>query len=623
MQRHGIRFGRNGPSTGAHRWRRGFASSLTLLAATSVSARTDPLAPIGRFIVYTSRAAQTPPMGWNPWNAFRTDVDETKIRGVAQTMVRSGLAAKGYRYVNVDDGWALQRLPDGRIRIRQSMFPSAAAGPRDTGSLRPFVDYLHGLGLKAGLYTDIGRNTCAQRWDAQSPNLPIGSVAQRQVGSFGHAAQDMRTMFADWRFDYVKIDACGVADYTTDLGPVRAGQYRPFAPLIVRGDIPASDPAAVERLYATLGTAIRRWGGGDAVLSICAWGEALSPAWGHVRGNLWRTSPDIEFTWKSMLGNLDSAVDGALYAGPGRWNDPDMLAIGHGAFDEHHLTEARAHFTMWAIMASPLLLGYDLRSSPPALLDIVGNAEAIAVDQDRAGNQGISYRSGDTMTVVRTLAGTGARAVALFNRGDTPAEASVSWEQLGFAAHSRATVRDLWAHHARADAADRITVSLAAHEAVLLRLQGTPGDPAMTLLDEMPARINVAADGLPAKAKRPMGQFPARLGAAPDGTPLRVGDRRFAKGVGLYANSRLEIRADGRFRRFIATPVVLTGTDTVRFRVYADRKLVREIVLSPSAPPHPIDVAIGAAGIVELVALDPQGKARPPMIAWAEAGLRR
>ena len=594
------------------------------VAALPAGAQVAPLAPSGAFSVYPTGAAQTPPMGWNPWNAFRTEVDEAKVRESAQALVATGLAAKGYVYVNVDDGWALKRLPDGRLRIRDSMFPSSKVAGSDTGSFVPFTAFLHGLGLKAGLYTDIGRNTCAQRWDADSRNLPEGSVAERQVGSFGHAEQDMRTMFADWKFDYVKIDACGVADYTPADPPVTSGQYQAFAPLIVRGDIPKSDPRGVEALYARLGEAARRFGGDAAVLSICAWGEALSPIWGHVRGNLWRTSPDVEFTWKSMLGNFDSVVDGALYAGPGHWNDPDMLAVGHGDFDADHLTEARSHVTMWAIAAAPLLLGYDLRQPAPALLALVGNAEMIAIDQDAAGNQGVPYRSGDAMTVVRTLSGTGARAVALLNRGTQPVTARVTWAQLGFAPGTRAAVRDVWAQADRAPATDTITATLPAHGSVLLRVAGTPADPSTTLLDKMPARVNIAADGLTPETALAMGKFPARIATAPDGTPLVAAGKTFAHGIGLFANSRIEVRAGGDFRRFVATPLVLGGDRPVRFRVYADRKLVKEVAVAPAQAAQPIDADVAGARIVELVALAPQGATgRPPMIGWGNAALRR
>jgi hypothetical protein len=603
-------------------------AALALLAAcfaasscVSPEAAVDPLAPSGRFSIYETEAVQTPPMGWNPWNAFRTDVDEAKIRGSAQALVSSGLAARGYTYVNIDDGWSLQRLANGDIRIRESMFPSATVEGSPTGSMRPFVDYIHSLGLKAGLYTDIGRNTCAQYHDAHSPNLPVGTIDEREVGSFEHAEQDMRTIFRDWDFDYVKIDACGVADYGPTSRAVISGDYREFPTYIVRGDIPASNPRAVEDLYATLGAQIRQWGGAGAVFSICTWGEALSPRWAHTRGNLWRTSPDIEFNWDSMLRNIDSAVDAALYAGPGRWNDPDMLAIGHGDFDENHLTEARAHFSMWAIMSAPLLLGYDLRDSPRSLIDIVGYPEVIAIDQDPAGNQGVPVRSGDVMVVVKTLAASGARAVVFFNRGEAPREASVTWGELELSPGSAANVRDLWQHRDLAPATDRIAVQLGPHEAVMLRVESSPADASATFLDEMPARINVAVDGL-GETALPEGWTPARVGVAPNGDPLRVGAETANKGIGLFANSRLEIRASGEFTRFTATPAILDGAAPVRFRLYADRRLVQDIMLAPGASPTAFEADVTGANIIELVATTTEHQGLPPMIAWSNAQLR-
>ena len=597
--------------------------ALLSLAVSPVAAKepADDLEPTGTYSVYQTDAAQTPPMGWNPWNAFRTDVDEAKIRGSAEALVDNGLAQLGYRYVNIDDGWALQRKEDGTLKIRDTMFPSAKVDGYPNGTFIPFTDFIHDLGLKAGLYTDIGRNTCAQYHDAKSPNLPVGSIEERQVGSMDHAEQDMKAIFGTWNFDYVKIDACGVADYAPGTEPVESGRFAVFQPYIVRGDIPKSNPDAVEALYAKLGSAIKQWGGADAVLSICAWGEALSPRWGHKQGNLWRTSPDIEFNWDSMLRNIDSAVYRTLYAGPGHWNDPDMLAIGHGDFDENHLTEARAHMSMWAIMASPLLLGYDLRESPQELLDIVGNREVIAIDQDAAGNQGVAYRDGDAMVVVRTLSGPGSRAVAFFNRGDAPVSATVDWTQLGFAPQTDAKVRDVWAHETLSPASEAITVQLGPREAKLFRIKGTPVDPEAVWLDEMPARINVAVDGL-GNHSLPDGWTPARVAAAPDGGPLTAGNTTFDKGIGLFANSRLEIRADGEFDRFTARPGVAEGAKPVTFEVYADRKLVADVTVA-SGTAGMIDADVSGADIVELVARAADDDKRGPMVAWGNGKFER
>jgi hypothetical protein len=145
--------------------------------------------------VYGGEAAATPPMGWNPWNAFRTEVDEGKIMANADKIKRSGLAAAGYRYINLDDGWWLKRGADGRMIIRTSIFPSAAIGPDGRTSFRPLTDRLHAMGFKAGIYTDSGKNSCSQRWDPQSPNLPEGTVPEREIGLDGYEYQDLRLYF--------------------------------------------------------------------------------------------------------------------------------------------------------------------------------------------------------------------------------------------------------------------------------------------------------------------------------------------------------------------------------------------------------------------------------------------
>ncbi|WP_443750780.1 glycoside hydrolase family 27 protein [Asticcacaulis solisilvae] len=422
--------------------------------------------------VLAAGTAPVPPMGWNPWNAFGTGVTEERILAVADTLKKSGLADAGYRYVNMDDGWWLKRRADGRIVVRTSIFPSAAT-PDGNTSLRPFTDHLHAMGLKAGLYTDIGRNACSQAWGGKTAaNLPEGSTAEREIGSYGHQAQDMKLIFGEWRFDYIKVDACGPADFQPAKAFVKDGTYRALGPWIVRGKPNARDNARIENLYASLDAAIaavrpRR----DYVFSICSWGEAGVQAWGYKRGNLWRTSEDINAHWKSMLDNFDSAAGHPETVGPGHWNDPDMLEIGNGDFDADHLTEARAHMSMWAVIAAPLLLGSDVTKWPQSLIDIAGNREVIAIDQDPAGHPGkIVSRAGDTEVVAKPLAD-GSRAVALINRGSGAVTASVTLKQLGF--DGAVTVRDVWAHSDATPVYDGITVSLAAHETKLLRVGKT------------------------------------------------------------------------------------------------------------------------------------------------------
>ena len=194
-------------------------------------------------------------MGWNAWNAFRTEVDEAKVMGAAQALVDDGLAKLGYVYVNLDDGWWLKRRAgDGRMIIRTHIFPSAITKDGNT-SFRPFTERLHRIGLKAGLYSDVGRNACSQAFDLKSPNLPEGTAAERQVGLDGHVTQDINVYFRDWGFDYLKVDACGLADYAPGSKLVTENGYVGMAPDIDRASINRTDSARVEQRYAAVAAA--------------------------------------------------------------------------------------------------------------------------------------------------------------------------------------------------------------------------------------------------------------------------------------------------------------------------------------------------------------------------------
>lgn len=562
-------------------------------------------------------------MGWNPWNAFRTEVTEAKIMGVAETLKSSGLTGAGYRYVNVDDGWWLKRRADGRIEVRTSMFPSAAVGGGET-SLRPFVERLHAMGLKAGLYTDIGRNACSQIWDPKSPNLPEGTQAEREVGSFDFQAQDMRLIFGEWKFDFVKVDACGLADYAPGKSAVTGGQYRALGPYIVRERPDLSNAVYVESLYASLNKAIAEVRpAGDAILSICTWGEANAADWARRHGQMWRTSADIHASWESMLHNFDSAARRPLYAGPGRWNDPDMLQIGNGAFDGRHLVGARAHMALWAIISAPLLLGADLTKLPQSLVEIAGNREVIAINQDPAGHQGVTVsRQGDTQAVVKSLAERGAKAVALINRGDKPARMSLSLARLNLALAADVTVRDVWRGDSRKLEGAVITRELGPRETVLLVVKGRPQPANAVYLNEMPANIHVAEDGQGVLAARlDPSWVPAQASAAPSGAPLRVNGKRYDNGIGILSNSRLEVKLDKAYRRFRATAGVQDGAEgapEVRYSVYGDGKL---LVKKTGKGAVRLDVSVDGVRTLELVA---EGGVTPPapvMVAWGDARL--
>jgi alpha-galactosidase len=607
-----------------------FALLLTaLLAAGRAQAQAGDLQPTGTFSIFPNKAAVTPPMGWNPWNAFRTDIDEAKVIAAAEKIKQSGLADAGYRYINLDDGWWLRRRADGSIAIRTAIFPSAAIGSTGETSFRPLTDRLHAMGLKAGIYTDSGKNSCSQRWDPQSPNLPEGSIVEREIGLDGYEHQDLRLFFQDWGFDYVKVDACGLADYGRDNDTVVAGQYAEFKPQFTREKPGQSDLAGVETRYARIGRIMRELKpDGDAVLAICVWGEADSRTWAGRHGNLWRTSADIEPKWESMLHNFDSASKREMYAGPGRWNDPDMMAIGLGEFDGKHLLQAKTHFSLWSILSAPLLMGFDLTKASQPILDILLNKDVIAVNQDPAGNQGaLVHDDGKVQVVVKTLSARGERAVAVFNRGDVPAAAAVTWRQLKLKAGSEAQVRDLWAHAALASARDAIDVSVGPRETRMFKITGEPLAGDGRYLTEMLGRINVAADGVTVvEADVSKASGGPRADLTPLGDAIRLAGQGHDYGVGILANSRMEFLARGQFTRFTAKVGVddssAAGEAPVVFAVYGDGKLLFEsAALRRGVTPAPVDLDISGVEVLELVARGPHAAAGPLLVAWADARL--
>jgi alpha-galactosidase len=614
-----------------------------VMAVTPVIA--GPLDPAGQWTANSRGAAKTPPMGWNSWNAFRTEVNEDKVMGAAKALVDTGLAGLGYTYVNIDDGWWLKRrTSDGRLQVRTAIFPSAATGGPEGTSFRPFVDKLHGMGLKAGIYTDAGRNACSQAYDLHSPNLPEGTVAEREVGLHGHVDQDIRLYFQEWGFDYIKVDACGLADYAEGRSHVISHGYRPFAPLVLRGQPARSKVSEVRALYQEVGDALARHNPDkDYVYSICAWGQADARSWGPQLGNAWRTSDDITPSWTRMLHTFDSAVTRPLYAGPGRWNDPDMLFIGAGDFDEHHLTEARSHFTLWAMINAPLLIGYDLRSAPQPLLDIWGNGDVVALNQDPLGNQAvIAYRSDDLLILVKSMSG-GKKAVALFNRGLAPVEAVLTAGHLKFDGGAPVALKDLWTKEGSAFTGE-MKVTLKPRETRVFAAEGTRALPQGLYLSEMPGSVHVAVDGVtqpevdpvihqmvsPWGGSRGNGEWPSYAGwggaqadAGVYGTALTVAGRRFETGIGVLSNSRLEVRAGKAYGRFRGVAGVDDATRErqapVRFRVYGDGRLLAEKTAAFGDEAVAVEADITGVEVVELVVRSEESVAA----VWGDAALVR
>jgi alpha-galactosidase len=353
--------------------------------------------------------AKTPPMGWNSWNKFAGRVDDATVRSIANAMASNGMKAAGYRYVNIDDTWEGERDAQGNIQTNKK-FPD----------MKALADYVHSKGLKLGIYSSPGPNTCAG-----------------YEGSYGHEDQDART-FAKWGIDYLKYDWCGARTIYTDE------------------EMPA--------IYQKMGDALRT-SGRAIVYSLCQYGRLDVWKWGpSVGGNLWRTTGDIRDSWDSMARIGFGQNELAPWARPGHWNDPDMLEIGNGGMSE---TEYRTHMSLWAILAAPLLAGNDLRSMTPGILEILTNREVIAVDQDKAGKQGRQvWKVGDQEIWVRQLSG-GAQAVAFFNRAKEAAKISIRWADLGLKGTPR--LRDLWLHQDLPWPGPEYSVTIPEHGVVMLR----------------------------------------------------------------------------------------------------------------------------------------------------------
>jgi alpha-galactosidase len=360
--------------------------------------------------------ALVPPMGWNSWNKFGCHINEQLVRGAADTIVATGMREAGYLYVVIDDCWQVGRDAQGGLVADPAKFPAG---------MQALADYIHAKGLKFGIYSDAGSKTCGGR-----------------PGSQGHEYQDART-FAAWGVDYLKYDWCWTG--------VRKA----------------------EEAYALMADALRSTGR-DIVLSICEWGKDRPWDWGPKLGNLWRTTTDIRNAWtgrvKFQIGVVDIVdLNEPLYAraAPGHWNDPDMLQIGNGGMTD---VEERSHFSLWAIMAAPLLAGNDIANMNARVRDILLNKEVIAIDQDPLGIQGHRVRDDGDQEVWSKPLADGGRAVVLFNRGAQPAEIGATWIELGYPAKLAAEIRDLWAHRSLGRKSGGFSATVPAHGVVMVRV---------------------------------------------------------------------------------------------------------------------------------------------------------
>jgi alpha-galactosidase len=362
--------------------------------------------------------AKTPPMGWNSWNKFGCNVSEELIRNVADSMVSTGLKDAGYQYVVIDDCWQVGRDKEGNIIPDPKRF---------AGGIKALADYVHSKGLKFGIYSDAGTGTCENR-----------------PGSRGYEFQDAR-QYAAWGVDYLKYDFC---NHSTQ-------------------DSIAS--------YSIMRDALAK-SGRPILFSICEWGSTKPWLWGKDVGNMWRSTGDIINKWSGSekwggvgVVQILDLLDGLqTYAGPGHWNDPDMLEVGNGVLTD---TEARAHFSMWCMLAAPLIAGNDLRTMSAETKAILSNKELIAIDQDPMGIQGHRVKKDGDLEVWSKQLSDGGRAVALLNRGEAEKEISVAWRDIGYPETVKASVRDLWSGKSSDAVVGTYAATVPSHGAVVVRVK--------------------------------------------------------------------------------------------------------------------------------------------------------
>ncbi|WP_189788700.1 glycoside hydrolase family 27 protein, partial [Streptomyces capitiformicae] len=399
----------------ADRYRRGRLRAVLVACALAL-----PVAPVAVTAVATPAAAldnglaKTPPMGWNNYNAYGNNPTEELIKQTALEMRNNGMLAAGYEYVNIDDAWmAPNRDANGNLVPDPVRFPNG---------IKAVADYVHSLGMKLGIYADGGTKTCA--------GMP---------GSLGFETQDAK-LFASWGIDLLKYDNCnnnGISNQTR---------------------------------YTAMSDALKATGR-PILFSLCNWGQDNVWTWGPNIGNMWRTSGDIADTYASFLANYRSNVNLAAYAGPGGWNDPDMLETGNGGMTA---TEYRSQFSLWAQMAAPLISGSKIIGASQETLSILTNKAVIAVNQDPLGKQGTMVSSSGGLDVLAKPLANGDVSVVLFNETNSTATITTSASAVGKTGASDYTLTNLWTG-ATSTTTGTISASVPAHGTVMYRVAGGTG----------------------------------------------------------------------------------------------------------------------------------------------------
>jgi len=381
--------------------------------------------------------ARTPPMGWNSWNAFALEINSDIVKAVADSMVSKGLAAAGYKYIVIDDGWQISRDEKGKIIVDSTRFPEG---------IKYLADYVHSKGLKFGIYTCCGTKTCGGK-----------------PGSYGYEAIDAET-YAEWGVDFIKEDWC----YTDGL--------------------------ETQTQYSIMSDAIRA-SGRPMLLSICEWGVSSPWEWAEGIGTMWRTTTDIQDCfdcirdWGGMgwVHILEKNADLAPWAGPGHWNDPDMLEVGNQALTP---VECRSHFAMWCMLAAPLIAGNNISTMNDTINAILTAPEIIAIDQDPFGIQGTRIRNHKGLQVWQKPLNDGSVAIALLNLTSSEADMYITLEEIGFKKNRTCSVRDLWKQKDLAEITDTFSTRVEPHGVVVIKMMGEKAPLSVLQFDQPSVEMN-------------------------------------------------------------------------------------------------------------------------------------
>ncbi len=375
-------------------------------------------------VLLAQHTRKTPIMGWSSWNNFRIDISEEMIREQADAMASNGMKEAGYEFINIDDGYFGGRDEDNKLISHPEKFPSG---------MKALADYIHSKGLKAGIYSDAGQNTCASIWD--DDEFGFG------VGLYGHEEQDLNQMLINWNYDFIKIDWCGGEKMGLDE----------------------------EKAYTKLSKIIYDLKP-ECVYNVCRW--QFPGEWVVNIADSWRISGDIAPNFNSILHIIDLNADLWKYSGPGHFNDMDMLQVGRGMT----FNEDKAHFTMWCMMNSPLLAGNDLRNMSEETLEILTNSEVIALNQDKRCYQARRIRKEDKVELwYKKLENEKEIAIAILNRSEKKQAFTFSLEEIGVQAKKGYKVRDLWKYEtSKKKKAETLEYKIDGHTVIALKISGKP-----------------------------------------------------------------------------------------------------------------------------------------------------